>query len=142
MSAISRQVRAIEPVTAANSPHVGPGWVQEVVLVAGATGGTGRATIRALMRNNEKSDRSRWIIRALARKPDALKADLDSDLGLNHDVEVIRGDLLSRETLESALAGVSYVIFCAGAFETSVASILLDDGAMLSCAFQAPPRRT
>jgi hypothetical protein len=34
------------------------------------------------MRNNEKSDRSRWIIRALARKPDALKADLDSDLGL------------------------------------------------------------
>ena len=87
MSVISRQVRAIEPVAAANSPYVGLGWVQEVVLVAGATGGTGRSTIRALMRNNEKSDRSRWIIRALARKPDALKGDLDSDLGLQVAVD-------------------------------------------------------
>jgi uncharacterized protein YbjT (DUF2867 family) len=72
------------------------------------------------MRNNTKSDKSRWIIRALARKPDALKAELDSDLGPNHEVEVVMGDLLCRETLESALSGCSYILFCAGAVETFV----------------------
>ncbi len=71
----------------------------EVVLVLGATGNQGGATARALRDDG-------WQVRALVRDPASEKAKALSALG----VEVVRGDLRDRASLERGVAG-AYGVF-------------------------------
>jgi uncharacterized protein YbjT (DUF2867 family) len=74
----------------------------DLVLVAGATGRTGRLIVDQLLARN-------YRVRALVR--DAAKAKT----GLPTSVEVIVGDVRDPATLKPAVAGVKYVISAIGA---------------------------
>jgi uncharacterized protein YbjT (DUF2867 family) len=71
----------------------------ELVLVLGATGVQGGATARALRRDG-------WRVRALVRDPSSAKARaLEA-----HGVELVRGDMGDRSSLDRALVG-AYGVF-------------------------------
>ena len=72
-----------------------------VVLVVGATRGTGFLVARLLLQRGHR-------VRALARDPVRGAAVLGSD------VEVVAGDVTKPETLTGAVQGVDHVIFTAG----------------------------
>lgn len=69
------------------------------ILVAGATGNQGGATLRHLRGQG-------WKVRALTRYPDSERARALLDLG----VEVVRGNYDDRMSLDRALEGV-YGVF-------------------------------
>ncbi len=73
------------------------------VLVTGATGFTGGHLARVLVRAGCK-------VRAFARNPDALHADL------RDSVEVAQGDIRSAESVDAAVAGCSHVYHLAAVF--------------------------
>lgn len=67
------------------------------ILVTGATGQQGGATVRALL-----DSASGWQLRALSRKPDAPAAQALSARG----VQVFRGDMTDKAALLAAMQGV------------------------------------
>lgn len=70
------------------------------ILVTGATGDTGRPTVRELLKKGLK-------VRALARQEDARSRDLAS-LG----AEIVYGDLTSLRDMRRVMAGVDRAYFC------------------------------
>ena len=73
----------------------------ELVLVIGATRGTGAEIVKRLVRDG-------YLVRALARDEQRAR----EALGAN--VEVARGDVTRRDTLAVAMRSVKHVIFTAG----------------------------
>lgn len=76
---------------------------KDVVLVAGATGGTGKAAVEQLVAGGK------YAVRAMSRDPAKAKGELPAG------VEVVAGDLRDPASLASALKGVKYVISAAAA---------------------------
>lgn len=74
----------------------------ELVLVAGATGGTGREVVRELLDNG-------YRVRAFVRDADKARETL------GEDVEYAIGDVRERATIDAALDGVSALISAIGA---------------------------
>ena len=74
---------------------------QNVVLVAGATGGTGRALVRDL-------DAQGYSVRALVRDEDKAR------VVLGDDIEYALGDVREIDTLLAAMDGVNFVISAIG----------------------------
>jgi uncharacterized protein YbjT (DUF2867 family) len=74
---------------------------EDLILVAGATGGVGQLTVGKLLEKGLK-------VRVLTR--DANKAQSMFD----NRVEVAIGDICNPETLSAAVNGVSYIICCTG----------------------------
>ncbi|WP_223638973.1 NmrA/HSCARG family protein [Corallococcus sp. EGB] len=72
---------------------------RETVLVLGATGVQGGATARALLKDG-------WRVRALVREPAGTKARALEAMG----VELVRGDMGDRASLDHAVAG-AYGVF-------------------------------
>jgi uncharacterized protein YbjT (DUF2867 family) len=72
---------------------------RETVLVLGATGQQGGATARALVKDG-------WRVRALVRDPAGAKAQALETMG----VELVRGDMGDRASLDRAVAG-AYGVF-------------------------------
>ena len=72
-----------------------------ILLITGATGNQGGATIDELLRRP-----SRWDVRALVRNPQAPKAAALATRG----VTLVRGDLNDADSLRVALAGVHGVL--------------------------------
>jgi len=72
-----------------------------ILLITGATGNQGGATIDELLRRPD-----RWHLRALVRTPDAPKAAALAKRG----VELVRGDLNDAASLRAALAGAHGVL--------------------------------
>jgi NAD(P)-dependent dehydrogenase (short-subunit alcohol dehydrogenase family) len=73
-----------------------------LVLVAGATGGTGRATVSELTRRG-------YQVRAFVRNIDSAREKLGAQ------VEFAEGDVRDRESIDAAMHGVSAVISAIGA---------------------------
>lgn len=78
-----------------------------IVLVAGATGRTGRLLLEQLRKE------PRLAIRALARNPDGARKAVGADFAW------VQGDVTRPETLGAALKGASLVICAIGATERS-----------------------
>jgi uncharacterized protein YbjT (DUF2867 family) len=76
-----------------------------IVLVAGATGRTGRLLLEELRRN------PRFAIRPLARDPKAA--------AVGHGYGWVQGDVTRPASLKAAMRGVSYVLCAVGATERS-----------------------
>lgn len=74
---------------------------QNVVLVAGATGGTGRALVRDLGAQG-------YVVRALVRDEDKAR------VVLGDDIEYALGDVREIDTLLAAMDGVTFVISAIG----------------------------
>lgn len=79
------------------------------VLVTGATGKQGGAVARRLLDNNHS-------VRAITRKPESRAANELTRLG----VDVVRGDLTDRDTLDRAVQGVGAVFSMATPFEAGM----------------------
>ena len=77
----------------------GTGSATGTILVTGATGDTGRPTVKLLLENGHR-------VRALARKEDERSARL-KELG----AEVVVGDMLRLDDLRAALVGISGAYF-------------------------------
>lgn len=73
-----------------------------LVLVAGATGGTGRATVAELTRNG-------YRIRAFVRNIDSAREKLGDE------IEFAEGDVRNRATIDAAMNGVSAIVSAIGA---------------------------
>src|SRR5712672_221548 len=73
---------------------------QQTVLVTGATGDTGGATVEQLLARGRR-------VRALAHRKDARSKRLQ-DLG----VEVVFGDFLDLDAIRAAVQGVRHAYFC------------------------------
>jgi uncharacterized protein YbjT (DUF2867 family) len=73
-----------------------------LVLVAGATGGTGRATVSELTRNG-------YRVRAFVRNIESAREKLGDD------VQFAEGDVRDRDAIDAAMDGVSIVISAIGA---------------------------
>jgi uncharacterized protein YbjT (DUF2867 family) len=73
----------------------------EVILVAGATGGVGQLTVAKLLEKGLK-------VRALTRNPNKVQAMFDNR------VEIAEGDILNPDTLPNAVANVKYILCCTG----------------------------
>ena len=72
-----------------------------LVLVAGATGGTGRLVVEQLIENG-------YTVRAMVR---------DTEKGqkvLGNDIELVKADVTKAETLTAAVAGTDYIISTIG----------------------------
>ena len=74
----------------------------DLVLVAGATGGTGQQIVREL-------NAAGYRVRALVRDPASARAVLGDG------VEYATGDVRQRPTIDAALKGVRYAISAIGA---------------------------
>ena len=74
---------------------------KKTILVIGATGNQGRSVIQALMKNPE-----RYTVRGLVRNPNSEAARHLSQIG----VQVFKGDMDDRPSLENAMRGV-YGVF-------------------------------
>ncbi len=72
------------------------------VLVAGATGKTGKLVVEQLVAADYK-------VRAMARNPETAKAALPSG------VEIVKGDVTDPASLDSPMKGVKYVVSAIGA---------------------------
>ena len=72
-----------------------------LVLVAGATGRTGRETVNELLSNGYK-------VRAFVRNIDSAREKLSAD------IEFAEGDVRDRESIDAALDGVSAVVSAIG----------------------------
>lgn len=83
----------------------------KTILVTGVTGKQGGAVARRLRADG-------WRVRGLSREPSSEKARAMRGLG----VEVVRGDMTERRTLEEPLAGVHAVFAMATPFEKGEAS--------------------
>ena len=84
------------------------------ILLIGATGPMGRAVLDRAVPDNTGTP-----VRAFARSPEAL-----ADVG----VDVVRGDVLDRDSLIAALEGTSGVISVLGSRPTSKDAHLLEEG--------------
>ena len=71
---------------------------QPLILLTGATGYVGGRLLRSLRSAGHR-------VRCLARRPEHLTSQVDEE------VEVVRGDVLDRESLERALAGVEVAYY-------------------------------
>jgi len=76
---------------------------KDVVLVAGATGGTGREVVKQLVADGKYS------VRAMTRDPAKAKDALPAG------VEIVAGDLRDPASLDAPLKGVTYVVSAAAA---------------------------
>lgn len=85
----------------------GAAAAREVVLVAGATGRTGRLVMEQLQAGG------RYQVRALARDPRKAAAEL----GAGHDW--VAGDVTRPDSLVAPMRGVAYVVCAVGATERS-----------------------
>jgi len=74
----------------------------QLVFVAGATGGTGRALVNNLQEQG-------YAVRAFVRDADKAR------VVLGDDVELVQGDVRDIETIRPAMQGVSYAISAIGA---------------------------
>lgn len=74
--------------------------ISGTLLVVGATGGLGKILVAQALQEG-------YRVRALARKPEKLKAE-------HPNLEVFPGDVLQPDTLEAAVAGVDVVISALG----------------------------
>lgn len=83
---------------------------KDLILVTGATGNQGGATIRHLAKEG------RFALRAMTRKPDSDKAKALKALG----VEVVTGDLDDAKSLENALSGAWGVYAVQNTWEAGV----------------------
>jgi uncharacterized protein YbjT (DUF2867 family) len=68
-----------------------------LILLTGATGYIGGRLLRAL---ETESERARWRVRCLARRPEFLQSRVAGS------TEVVRGDCLDRNSLAACMAGV------------------------------------
>ncbi|GLC67258.1 hypothetical protein PLESTF_000534300 [Pleodorina starrii] len=94
-------------VTVRAASSVSSGLDNSKILVAGATGGTGRAVVEVLAAQGVP-------VRALVRDP--VKASSGSGLaGLGSTTEVLRGDVFQYGSLPPAMEGCTAVICCTGA---------------------------
>lgn len=80
----------------------GPGLAGDLVLVAGATGGTGREVVAELLKAG-------YEVRALVRDPEAARSVLGDRIGYT------TGDVRQRATLDAALKDVRYLVTAIGA---------------------------
>jgi uncharacterized protein YbjT (DUF2867 family) len=74
---------------------------QDLVLVAGATGGVGQLVVAKLLENN-------MSVRALTRNKDKASQMFDNR------VEIAIGDICDRNTLTPATQGITQIICCTG----------------------------
>ncbi|GIL82891.1 hypothetical protein Vretimale_8390 [Volvox reticuliferus] len=96
-----------QPVLAVRAASSPPNVLEDCkVLVAGATGGTGKAVIEALFAKNVP-------VRALVR--DTTKGGSSGLAGLGNSTEMVRGDVFQFASLPPALEGCTAVICCTGA---------------------------
>ncbi|BAZ08653.1 NAD-dependent epimerase/dehydratase [Calothrix sp. NIES-4071] len=73
----------------------------DIVLVAGATGGVGQLTVAKLLEKGLK-------VRALTRNPGKVATMFDNR------VEVAEGDILNPDSLQNAVRNVKYILCCTG----------------------------
>src|SRR5262245_61924354 len=103
----TRRAFLIVLLTGACSKSTGPGTASppqrdgRLILVAGATGRQGGATLRALVERG-------YPVRALTRHPESDKAQ---KLAAMKGVTVVKGDLGDPASLKAAVVGV-YGVFC------------------------------
>ena len=90
------------PTQAGSEAVAAPGEEAELVLVAGATGGTGSEVVRELLANG-------YRVRAFVREIDMARASLGDD------IEYAVGDVRERATIDAALDGVGALISAIGA---------------------------
>ena len=88
---------------------------QKIIVVTGATGNQGGATLRHLAR------RGGFKLRAMTRKPTGVAAQALAALG----VEVVAGDLNDAASLKRALAGAWGVFGVQNTFDTEYYVMLL-----------------
>jgi uncharacterized protein YbjT (DUF2867 family) len=89
-------------VTARSDPVDRDGVRRERVLVTGATGGTGRRIVAALLQRG-------YRVRAISRDPSRAGGVLGPD------VEILQADLRERASLDAAVRGMSRIVSAAGA---------------------------
>ncbi|MBN8280982.1 MAG: SDR family oxidoreductase [Gammaproteobacteria bacterium] len=87
----------------------GPALAGDLVLVAGATGGTGRQVVAELAKAG-------FEVRALVRDPAAARPVLGDQIAY------ATGDVRERATLDAALKGVRYLVTTIGATRTDPAN--------------------
>ncbi|RUT05183.1 epimerase [Dulcicalothrix desertica PCC 7102] len=73
----------------------------DIILVAGATGGVGQLTVAKLLEKNLK-------VRALTRNPAKVQTMFDNR------VEIAEGDILNPDSLHNAVSNVKYILCCTG----------------------------
>jgi len=98
-------ISASQSVFASDEPSVAQTQEQqpgELVLVAGATGGTGSEVVKELLASG-------YRVRAFVRDADKARASLGDH------VEYVVGDVRERATIDAALDGVSALISTIGA---------------------------
>jgi uncharacterized protein YbjT (DUF2867 family) len=78
---------------------------EELVLVAGATGGVGQLTVGKLLEKGLK-------VRVLTRNTE--KAQKMFNGQFNDRVEIVIGDIRDPATLPAVVEGVNYIICCTG----------------------------
>ena len=100
-----------------------------IVLVTGATGRQGGATLRHLLARG-------WRVRALTRSPDSARARALAAVG----VEVVGGDLDDRASLDSACRGVHGVFGVQDPWLHGVPREILQGKALADAAHQAGVR--
>jgi len=88
---------AMSLLVAGCSANMAASQSQDIVLVAGATGGTGRALVRDLSAQG-------YSVRALVRDEDKAR------VVLGDDIDYALGDVREIDTLLVAVDGVSFVI--------------------------------
>jgi uncharacterized protein YbjT (DUF2867 family) len=96
-------------MTAGCSSNRASAEAQNIVLVAGATGGTGRALVRDLGAQG-------YAVRALVRDEDKAR------VVLGDDIEYALGDVRNIETLVAAMDSVAYVISAIGSSRSDPAN--------------------
>ncbi|CAE8615562.1 unnamed protein product [Polarella glacialis] len=84
-----------------------PGSARKLVVVFGATGGSGLAIVQVAL---EKG----YCVRAFVRNPRKLQAELQ-ELAEHEHLEVVEGDLRNLEAVKDAIEGAVAVISAAGA---------------------------
>lgn len=107
MALVAAAALAQHEITGALSQPAGETQLRELVVVAGATGRTGRLIVEQLAKDQ------RFEVRALAR--DAAKAQREIGAGWNW----VAADVTRPETLLAPLRGATYVICAIGATERS-----------------------
>jgi uncharacterized protein YbjT (DUF2867 family) len=87
------------------------------VVVFGATGGTGRLTVRKLLQSGENH-----TVVAVARTPGALDDIVNAEGVDSSRLIVMKGDLMDPGTVSAAVEGADVAIFAAGVASISQAT--------------------
>jgi len=101
------QVQLARPVVASEAAATGSGRALNLLVVFGASGGTGLCVVQQALEQG-------YGVRAFVRSRHSFELEL-GDLASNTQLEVVEGDLLDPPAVEAAILGARAVISVAGA---------------------------